>query len=661
MNAGRENIVEAKRRLPMPELLRKMGMEDRAKRSARCPFHEDKSPSFGIFQKDGDWFWKCHAGCGEGDEIDFLAKSKGLQNGAAVREFLALAGMNGSSGASTFLPCPVAAKPVEEKTAEPLADRGEEWVRCVDALDDAGLVFIAKDRGYAPTFCAWLKSQKLIGLYRDPKDGKPKVAFPVVDEGKVVAIHYRARRAEGETKALWLYHPEKVGVRPLTVGIEKLKQGSPFLAAFESPWDALAFMDRFAFHEKEGLAAVVATRGASNAKLIAPFLVEGVRVVAFGQNDGHGQKWVEDIVKQGRSVHGVTVKSAKVPADHKDLNDWTRAGATSEEVRKAVTEAEVLHEPEVSALSRCVLSGAALAALRVEPRETLLAPFFKVGDFGIVFAKRGTGKTWLSMGMAEAIASGGQFGPYTAPRARRVLYVDGEMALDDTQVRSRAIAGGGTPGVSFLHHEVFFQRSGKTLNLAEGDTQDSITKLVEERGVEVMVLDNLSCLMHGMAENDADDWGKVLPWLLHLRRIKVAVVLVAHAGRNGQIRGTSKREDQASWALGLNRLDGEEGDGTMKFTTAFSKNRNCLDDAAPPLAWTLRVADGAASVTTSELSGTDALVQWVEAGLEACHEIAEEMGLSKGTVSKMARKAAAQGRIRVEGRRYLPAEKGGVP
>jgi len=51
------NIQEAKSRLPLPKLMAELGYGDRAKSNARCPFHSDQNPSFGIFQKDGQWFW----------------------------------------------------------------------------------------------------------------------------------------------------------------------------------------------------------------------------------------------------------------------------------------------------------------------------------------------------------------------------------------------------------------------------------------------------------------------------------------------------------------------------------------------------------------------------------------------------------------------------
>jgi hypothetical protein len=85
-------VAEAKRLLPLPELMERLGCGDRAEHNARCPFHSpDRNPSFGIFQRDDQWFWKCQAGCGQGDEITFIEKEKGLSNSEATKEFLRMA------------------------------------------------------------------------------------------------------------------------------------------------------------------------------------------------------------------------------------------------------------------------------------------------------------------------------------------------------------------------------------------------------------------------------------------------------------------------------------------------------------------------------------------------------------------------------------------
>jgi hypothetical protein len=92
-NDLRRKIDQAKRRLPLPELMAREGLGDRAKKTAHCPFHDDEHKSFSVFQgKDGWWHYKCFAGCGDGDEIMFLSKRKGLSLTKAMNLYLEMAG-----------------------------------------------------------------------------------------------------------------------------------------------------------------------------------------------------------------------------------------------------------------------------------------------------------------------------------------------------------------------------------------------------------------------------------------------------------------------------------------------------------------------------------------------------------------------------------------
>jgi len=91
----RQKVDEAKRRLPLPDLMAREGLGEHAKKSAHCPFpgHEDKHESFSVFQgNDGWWHWKCFSQCGDGDEIMFLSKLKGVSLTRAMNLFLGMAG-----------------------------------------------------------------------------------------------------------------------------------------------------------------------------------------------------------------------------------------------------------------------------------------------------------------------------------------------------------------------------------------------------------------------------------------------------------------------------------------------------------------------------------------------------------------------------------------
>src|SRR6266446_10221528 len=90
----RAKIDEAKRRLPMPELLAKLGLGEYAKKSARCPWHDDQHPSFSIFKGgDGFWHYKCFV-CDTqgGDEIAFLVRHLNVSRRDAIRRYLEMAG-----------------------------------------------------------------------------------------------------------------------------------------------------------------------------------------------------------------------------------------------------------------------------------------------------------------------------------------------------------------------------------------------------------------------------------------------------------------------------------------------------------------------------------------------------------------------------------------
>jgi CHC2 zinc finger len=108
----RQKIDEAKRLLPLPELLSRLGIGEHAKKTARCPFpgHEDKHPSFSVFQgDDGFWHYMCFSKCGDGDEIMFLSKLKGLSRPAAMTLYLDMAGFPASrpSKSREYPKCPM--------------------------------------------------------------------------------------------------------------------------------------------------------------------------------------------------------------------------------------------------------------------------------------------------------------------------------------------------------------------------------------------------------------------------------------------------------------------------------------------------------------------------------------------------------------------------
>jgi RecA-family ATPase len=60
----------------------------------------------------------------------------------------------------------------------------------------------------------------------------------------------------------------------------------------------------------------------------------------------------------------------------------------------------------------------------------------------MIHARRGGSKTFLALAMGLAVAAGTSVLRCSAPQARKVLYVDGEMTLIDLQKRVTALKTG---------------------------------------------------------------------------------------------------------------------------------------------------------------------------------------------------------------------------
>jgi hypothetical protein len=365
-------IEEAKQRLPLPLLMRQLGLGERAKKSARCPFHHDKNPSFSVFQIDGSWFYKCHA-CGvTGDEINFLEKHNSISPSDATKLYLEMADVTHAH----------ATQPPGRKSSRGNSEPFD-WQRCVDAFTEKHIERLAEWRGLSDIFCSWLHKRGLVGLWQGC------IAFPVHDRaGIVVAAH--CRQKDGS----WRYYPKGAKVRPLVVG--ELLDGEP-VHIFESQWDCFAFLD--VSGERSG---VIVTRGASNGALVSGLIPERSAVYVWTQNDDAGNKWQQAICANTRA----TVKQVRIPASHKDLNQWTQAGASAEELLSAITNGEVICQLQKSVPLIEFKTPSQLKSYVPPPGMVLVGDCHIVrGSVFVIGGPPGVGKSRASVALAEAGAT----------------------------------------------------------------------------------------------------------------------------------------------------------------------------------------------------------------------------------------------------------------
>ena len=90
--------------------------------------------------------------------------------------------------------------------------------------------------------------------------------------------------------------------------------------------------------------AVVVTRGASNGAHVAGVIPTGATVFAWKQNDAlkNGRRAGDEWLRAVSESAGTTVKNVVTPATFKDENEWTKAGATADDLLAAVVNAKKL-------------------------------------------------------------------------------------------------------------------------------------------------------------------------------------------------------------------------------------------------------------------------------------------------------------------------------
>ena len=250
---------------------------------------------------------------------------------------------------------------------------------------------------------------------------------------------------------------------------------------------------------------------------------------------------------------------------------------------------------------------------------------------------------------------GGKFGPYESKVAWPILYIDGEMPFEVMRQRIVSLHGSIPDDLDFLSHELLFHQEQATLNLSDFAPQEAIVDFCLAKGIRVLFLDNLSCLFSGLRENESDAWEPVKAWLLTLRRHRIAVIVVHHAGRNpNHMRGTTRCEDDVFWVI---RLE-EPADAKVtkapgaRFITRFTK---CRGAATEPLSYDWAIepeGDGRVAITYAESSSDDIIVGWVRDDVTAATDIAKEMGVTPGTISKRAARLIECGRLKKNGRGY---------
>jgi hypothetical protein len=207
----------------------------------------------------------------------------------------------------------------------------------------------------------------------------------------------------------------------------------------------------------------------------------------------------------------------------------------------------------------------------------LPAPSFVMGNWltttsrTILNAPTGLGKTNFSLALGGAMSAGKDFLHWRAPRASRVLFVDGEMSRRLMRQRVEDVVrrlGARPAGLHIFNHEDV--NGFQPLNTMGG--MQMIVQVIEAIGeIDCIIFDNVMSLVGGSMK-DEEAWQEVLPLITTLTAQGIGQLWVHHTGHDtSKGYGTKTREWQMDTVMHLTEV--KRPDTDVSFSLAFPKAR----------------------------------------------------------------------------------------
>ena len=290
-----------------------------------------------------------------------------------------------------------------------------------------------------------------------------------------------------------------------------------------------------------------------------------------------------------------------------------------------------------------------LRAMDVRPRIPILGTWLAEGDLGQIYGPRGVGKTQLMVNVAYAVACGGSFLGWPAWEALPVLYVDGEMGTSNLKARLKQIEDERSqaqlplaPAANLRFVVVDHEELGIP-DLASEEGQRAFDEILGD--AKLVIFDNLSSLVHSGKENEKEGWSPVQRYLLSLRRRGVAALFVHHAGKTGDQRGTSAREDVLDVVIKLTLPPDAWKTPGASFVVEVTKARSFSLSDVPPFEANLDPVTGKWSYKARGMDDQRARIHALAAQGMPQNQIATVVGCSPSHVSKTLKAAKEQGRL----------------
>lgn len=289
----------------------------------------------------------------------------------------------------------------------------------------------------------------------------------------------------------------------------------------------------------------------------------------------------------------------------------------------------------------------AFLSQEIAPKKLILSPWLPEQGLAMIYAPRGIGKTYVALSIAYAVATGGAIFGWRAPEQKRVLYIDGEMPSRSMQERLAQISSSSEKQIlDSAHFRLItpdFQETG-IRDIATSEGQADINEYIDD--FDLVVIDNLSTLARSGRENEAESWLPIQEWALFLRKIGKSILFVHHAGKGGQQRGTSRKEDVLDTVINLRRPQQYSPSDGARFEVHFEKARGFDGDDAKPFEATLACSESKLTWSFRDIENRDyeSAIDMLNEGMTQT-DIAKELDVNKSTISRWMNRAKSEGKI----------------
>lgn len=316
-----------------------------------------------------------------------------------------------------------------------------------------------------------------------------------------------------------------------------------------------------------------------------------------------------------------------------------------EETHDTISFEEVQRQKRLDDSGLDTLTLEELVTMKIPPRVWILRPLLQHKGSVMIYGYRGVGKTFVSTGVAYAIATGSDFLNWKGGAPKKVLFVDGEMPEEALQERFVQLITSFDKEPFSKDHLRILAADHQELGIPDLSTEKG-RKAIEPHleGIDVVILDNVSTLCRSGRENDAESWTPIQEWLLDLRRRGISTILIHHASKDGNQRGTSRREDILDTVVVLKRPPDYTPEEGARFEVHYEKTRGAYGEAVAPFEAKLETENGKIVWTVNPLEDIElqTVADLVNEGL-SIRDIEAELGMKKSKVGRLRKRAQAEG------------------